>query len=55
MAGYLRDAGLEDGAGPWDGAVGDQDLPTAGGVDEDAKRAAVQLVVTLPTTQYMRM
>ena len=37
----LRDAGPDDGAGARDGAVGDQDLAAAGGVDEHAERAAV--------------
>ncbi len=45
---YLRDAGPDDGAGVRDGAVGDQDLAAAGGVDEHAERAAVQLVVAFP-------
>ena len=47
-AGYLRDPGLDDGAGARDGAVGDEDLAAARGFDEHAERAAVQLVVTFP-------
>ena len=45
---HLSDAGLQDGANARDGAVGDQDLPAAGRVDEDAQRAAIQLMVPLP-------
>ena len=48
MAMHLGDSGLEDGADAGDGAVRDENLSAAGRVDEDAQRAAVQLMIPLP-------